>query len=279
MNPLLFPGLLGTASVFVGMQVWHSGRARALLRQLGVRAAHAHEGRGKPLRPVGIVPAPVARYLDLALGSCVPAPRLAILEQIGMLRTDTRSLRWWPFQATHTASPLCPDFLWNARVKLAPGLHLRVMDFLVEGIGAGEVLLLSALRLGHERGRSEMNAGALHRYLAEAPWYPWALLPGERLTWSGIDDSRAMATLVDGATTVSLEFRFAASGEVSGIYSPGRWGRFSDGFRQVPWKGRFEAYERHAGVLVPTQAAVGWYRGASLELVWQGQVHSLRLVE
>ncbi|MDZ5455673.1 DUF6544 family protein [Azohydromonas lata] len=115
--------------------------------------------------------------------------------------------------------------------------------------------------------------------MAEAPWYPWALLPSERLTWTGIDNSRAMATLVDGGTTVSLEFRFAADGQITGIYSSGRWGRFPNGFRQVPWEGHFGQYERHAGVLVPTRGEVGWYRGTSLELVWTGQVRSLRLVE
>lgn len=162
---------------------------------------------------------------------------------------------------------------------MAPGLHLRVMDSLVDDIGAGEVLLLSAVRMGHEHGRLEMNAGALHRYLAEAPWYPWALLPSERLTWTGIDDSRAMATLVDKTATVTLEFRFGPGGEVNGIYSPGRWGRFAEGFRQVAWEGHFRQYERHAGVLVPTRAEVGWYRGTSLDLVWQGHVRSLRLVE
>jgi hypothetical protein len=138
------------------------------------------------------------------------------------------------------------------------------------------VLLLSALRVGHGQGRPEMNVGALHRYLAEAPWYRWALLPSERLSWQAGDDRHAVATLVDGSTTVSLEFRFAASGEISGIYSPGRWGRFPEGLRQVPWEGHFEKSEQHDGVLVPMQGEVGWYRDAGLELVWRGQVRSLR---
>ncbi|MDZ5455672.1 DUF6544 family protein [Azohydromonas lata] len=131
--------------------------ARALLRRLSVRAAHAHKSTWNSPVAAGNLPAPVARYLELALGSHLAAPRLVVLEQTGVLRTDTRSSRWWPFQATHTASPRSPAFLWNAKVSMAPGLHLHVMDSLVDDIGAGEALLLSAVRMGHEHGRLEMK--------------------------------------------------------------------------------------------------------------------------
>ena len=72
--------------------------------------------------------------------------------------------------------------------------------------------------------------------MAEAVWYPTALLPSKHLSWSTIDDTKALATLTVGAVAVSLEFRFNTTGEVVGIYSPGRWGSFDRGYDRKPWE-------------------------------------------
>jgi hypothetical protein len=68
---------------------------------------------------------------------------------------------------------------------------------------------LSAFTVSQDGGTPEMNAGSLHRYLAEAVWYPTALLPGPNLNWTAIDSSKALATLTDHGIMVALEFRFA----------------------------------------------------------------------
>ena len=123
----------------------------------------------------------------------------------------------------------------------------------------------------------EMNSGSLHRYLAEAVWYPTALLPSVKLHWAGIDAKRALATLTDHGVSVSLEFRFADTGEVSGIYTPARWGKFSEGYRQVPWEGHFQDYRERDGILVPTAGEVGWCVDKEWEPVWKGRITAFRL--
>jgi hypothetical protein len=123
----------------------------------------------------------------------------------------------------------------------------------------------------------EMNSGSLHRYLAEAVWYPTALLPSEKLHWTEIDATRAIATLTEHDLCVSLEFRFAASGEVTGIYTPARWGSFPEGYRQVPWEGHFGAYREWDGVFVPSEGDVGWYIDRRWQPVWKGSVTSFRI--
>jgi len=45
---------------------------------------------------------------------------------------------------------------------------------------------------------------------------------GDGLTWKPMDDKRAEATLTDGPTTVSLQFRFD-EGDLIELYSPGRF--------------------------------------------------------
>jgi hypothetical protein len=222
--------------------------------------------------PPDALPLPVRRYLANALPQAVPSPWRVRLQQHGTLRTGTGSQRWMPFDATQCVSPGAAGFVWNAKVRAAPLLHLRVLDSLADGRGEGRVLLLSLLLVTRDGGTPEMNSGALHRFLAEAVWYPWALLPGERLRWTPIDARSALATLSAHGTTVSLEFRFSPAGEVTGIYTPARWGSFRGHYEQRAWEGHFFEYERRHGVLVPLRAEVGWYEGGALGLVWEGRI-------
>src|SRR5687767_14759183 len=86
------------------------------------------------------VPEPVARYLRLALRTTQYIDEVRI-SQAGTLRTDVHGERWMPFEAEHVILPPAIGFVWNARVRVAPLLHVRVRDALVEGRGSGEVSL------------------------------------------------------------------------------------------------------------------------------------------
>lgn len=90
-----------------------------------------------------------------------------------------------------------------------------------------------------------------------------------------MDDRTALATLSDAGTTVSLEYRFNEAGEAIGIYSPGRFGRFDGGYRQVPWEGRFRDYRERAGMRVPFYGEVGWHVDGSLRIVWKGALEDV----
>jgi hypothetical protein len=225
---------------------------------------------------VARLPAPVRRYLELAIPRDQPAARWITLRQHGELRTAPDSARWMKFDALHSVSPGAFGFLWNAQVSAAPLVRLRVVDSLENGHGAGQVLLFSALRVGHDEGTPEMDAGSLHRFLAEAVWYPWALCPSGQLSWAPADDHRAVATLSVGRTTVSLVFTFGPGGEVTSIYTPGRWGSFDGGYAKVAWEGHFSRYERRNGVLLPLYGEVGWYDKRKLALVWKGSVDDVK---
>ena len=176
------------------------------------------------------------------------------------------------FDAEHLVVPPATAFIWNARVQIAPLLHVRVRDALIDGRGAGRVALLSAFTVKTADGGVEMDAGSLHRYLAEAVWYPTALFPGPHLRWSEISATAALATLTHRGVSVSLEFRFDHSGLVSGIYTPARWGTFPGGFRQAPWQGHFSDYRERQGMLVPAHGEVAWYVDDQWRTVWKGTI-------
>jgi len=218
------------------------------------------------------LPEPVARYLRHVLRDGQRPVRVVRLSQVGQLRTDIEKDRWSPFEAGQVIAPQVNGFVWNARVSIGPLLQVRVRDAYVAGKGSGRVTLLSAITIASDSDRYEMNSGSLHRYLAEAVWYPTALVPSAALQWSAINRTKAMATLTDAGTTVSLEFWFNEAGEVTGIYSPGRWGRFDSEYLQTPWEGHFRSYQERGGMLVPAEGEVGWYSSGAWRSVWRGKI-------
>ncbi len=218
------------------------------------------------------LPPPVVRYFRYALTDGQQRIKVAKMRQAGELRTSTTTDSWHSFTASQIAVPAAAGFVWNAKVVMPLATHVRVLDSYSTGTGSGRLSLLSAFAVASESGAPELNSGALHRYLAEAVWYPTALLPQSGVLWTPINDRAALATLTDRGTTVSLEFRFNESGEVTGIYSAGRFGRFDGGYKQVPWEGHFRNYEVRSGMRVPTYGEVGWYDAGGLQVVWKGNL-------
>jgi hypothetical protein len=150
-----------------------------------------------------------------------------------------------------------------------------VRDALIAGQGSGEIRL-GPFRLARSGGTPEMNESSLHRFLAEAAWYPSVLWPSEFLRWTALDASRAEATLSVHGASASLEFRFAPTGEIAGIFTPGRWGRFDGRMRKAPWEGRFGDVTEIDGVRVPRDSEVSWLVGSTWRSVWRARLVSAR---
>lgn len=281
MSPLATLALLAPLVLAgLGLLALVQGRRSQRLRGAALERALV-EGAGRPaagpvdLHRLDTLPAPVARYFRRVLPPSQRMIRRATISQVGRLRASMDSARWSDFSARMLAVPATTGFVWDARVALPVAGHVRVLDSYVDGIGAGQVSLLSAWVLAAEAGSAPLNAGALHRYLAEAVWFPTALLPQAGVHWSPIDERTALATLTDRGCSVALEFRFDADDEVAGIYTPGRYGRFAGGYRQLPWEGRFRDYREHLGMRIPGQGEVGWHIDGELQLVWQGRVREV----
>lgn len=174
-------GLLILFAFALGIAAWSVARPRQrafadqLVAILEAGARRKTPAAGADKSPHEDLPAPVQRYLRQAVPDGVLPARLARFRQAGTLRTDTRSNHWMSFTADHRVAPAAAGFVWQARVALFPGAHLWMLDSRVDGRGAGQVSLISALVVSATGGNPEMNSGSLHRFLAEAVWYPTAL--------------------------------------------------------------------------------------------------------
>jgi uncharacterized protein DUF6920 len=218
------------------------------------------------------LPAPVQRYFRRILrpGQLLPAGAHIIHE--GQFRMGEAEDRWRPFVSTEVFSTRPPGFVWDARIRMAPGLAVNVRDSYLAGEGAmrGEALALVPVVNAH--GVPELAAGALQRYLAEAVWCPPALLPSRGVEWTAIDDSTARATLKDGATTVSIEFRFNAEGEITSAFTPARYREVKGRYEPTPWEGRFAKYEERSGLKIPLEAEVEWQLPGRRLPYWRGRI-------
>lgn len=223
-----------------------------------------------------LLPPPVARYFRYVLTDGQPIINLMRMQQTGVLRTNTITDKWLAFTASQLVVPSAPGFIWSAKVAMPFKTHINVLDACVTGVGSGRVTFLSAIVVAADAGTKELNSGALLRYLAEAVWYPTALLPESGIIWAAISDHAALATLTDGETSVSLEFRFNTFGEVTSIYSPGRFRSLDGGYKKMPWEGCFQNYTIQSGMKVPSYGEVGWYELDIWQPVWKGNITNIQ---
>lgn len=57
---------------------------------------------------------------------------------------------------------------------------------------------------------------------------------------------------------MSLGFRFSDSGEITSVYTPGRYREVNGRYELTTWQGRFGDYRETHGMRIPFDALVAW---------------------
>ena len=156
------------------------------------------------------LPEPVRRYFHFALKPGQPMIARARIEQRGEFAKKPN--QWAKFTAKETFTTQPPGFSWDAKISMAPLFSVHVRDGYRNGEGVLIAKILGVLPVANEKGNAQVNAGELMRYLSELPYLPTALLPGNGVRWTAIDDEWAQATLVDGKTRVCIDVRIDGRG-------------------------------------------------------------------
>ena len=241
----------------IGSALWNKSTVRTVARlHQAMTPGEAKVFTGQELDGL---PAPVARYLKLVLREGQPLIRSTRIVQEGELRLRRTEPRWSPFTAHQEFTVPPAGFVWDARVRMLPILSAQIRDSYISGRASMRGKLFGFVPVVNTSGTPELAQGALQRYLSEMVWFPTALLPGQGVSWTAVDDRRALATMTDSGTTVSLEFRFNERGEVAEVFTSGRWREVEGNYLLTPWGGRHLNYEERQGIRIPTEFVVVWH--------------------
>jgi hypothetical protein len=264
--------LAALAALSVGTIRMHQSTARAVRRLLDGSAGDP--ARPRAPRPPDELPEPVARYLGRALPAGPIPARAARLIQRGRFLVGGRSR---PLVAVQhlTASP--PGFVWDASIAFAPLVSIRVRDSYVCGEAVMSARLLATMKLVERRGEEELVRGALQRYLAEAVWFPPALLPDAGVRWTARDSASAIASIADGPHRASLEFRFDSAGDVVEIFTDDRPRFVAGDYVPTPWTCRFADHAERNGMRIPLSGTASWRLPEGEVEYWTGRIAEVEL--
>lgn len=247
--------LIGLLLLFAGTAQWWFERTW----QRDVARVVATQGTPAP-RPdaaaLDALPAPVQRYLAYAMPDGIRMVGHLRFLHGGAFRLDPKG-EWKPMTGREHLLAGRPGFLWNGRIRMAPGLSIIVHDHYAGGQGGVDARLLGALPLA-QSGGPQVAQSALLRFLAEAVLLPPALLPSPWLRWEAMDEHHARAVISDAGITGSGVFTFDDAGRITEFYTEDRLRSVGDDFVATPFYGRMSNYERFGVLQVPARMEAGW---------------------
>jgi len=270
--------VLGLAAVVAialvfGNKRWHAATKEIHARLEATRRPISME----PYSPNVLVglPAPVQRYFRTVLNDGQPIVSAVCVEHAGAFNMSETGEQWRPFTSSQRVITQRPGFDWEGRIRIMPGLSVRVHDAYVGGEGILHASMFGLVSLVNLRGTPEVAEGELMRFLAEAAWYPTALLPSQGVQWEAVDDTSAKATLKDGEMTLTMLFRFNETGLIESVLAEARGRIVAGKVIPTPWEGRWKNYERRYGMLIPLEGEVAWLLPNRRQPYWRGRITRL----
>src|ERR1700730_8243592 len=221
------------------------------------------------------LPAPVQKYFRAVLKEGQAIVSAVQVEHSGTFNMSDTDEKWRGFTSTQRVIAQRPGFDWEARIEMMPGLTARVHDAYIAGEGILHATLFGLVSLANLRGTSEIAQGELMRFFAEAAFYPTVLLPSQGVQWKAIDDLSAKATLIDGATAVTLLFRFDKNGLIESVRAEARGRTVAGVVIPTPWEVRWSTYELRDGMCIPTEGEVAWLLAEGPKSYFRGRITSL----
>lgn len=265
----------GLALVWAGLALYGNwrwqARTAALVADLTAARAPAFPGRFDPAA-LDDLPPPVQRFFRAALAPGQPMVAGVTLAHTGTFNMGEVADNWKSFTSRQVVETARPGFVWDGTIRMAPGLPVRVHDAYVAGEGVLIPAIFGLFKLTELRGTGDIAEGEAMRYLAEAAWYPTALLPGQGVSWSPIDDTSALATLADGALTISLTVRFGPNDLITSIRAEARGRTVAGAVIPTPWEGHWSDYQPQDGMMVPMTGEVAWILPEGPKPYWRGRI-------
>jgi hypothetical protein len=274
--------VVAAALAAFGASRWNAS-TRAVNERLEAARVPITPARYDAARELEGLPPPVQRFFRAVLKDGQPMVAAIDIEHRGTFNLAAEGAdQWQPFTSKQRVTTRRPGFVWDGRVGMLPGIAVHVHDAYVAGEGILHPAVMGLVSLTELRGTSPEPGGVAHgefmRYLAEAAWYPTALLPSQGVRWTAVDQNWAEATLADGAISVTLLLRFdPQSGVIDSVRAQARGRTVGKNVVMTPWEGRWSDYAERDGLRVPTKGEVAWLAPEGRRAYWRGELTSMRV--
>ncbi len=193
------------------------------------------------------LPKPVKRYFEYALTDGQNYIQYAQLRHAGYFRQKPTQ-KWSRITGEEYFTVNPPGFFWLGKIPWVPAV-----DQYIEGKGKLKVKLLSLIPIVNVAGEAT-NRGEFLRWLAEAVWYPTALLPSKTIAWEAIDEHTAKIIYKDEHVKAEGVFHFNKAGQITHFTTY----RYMDDERLELWTTHCKDYRPIHGMQVPFYAEVSW---------------------
>ncbi|WP_428504644.1 DUF6920 family protein [Roseateles sp.] len=229
------------------------------------------------VRELDGLPPPVQGYFRAVLSEGQPIIAAARIAMDGHINLSARAEHWKAFSSRQQVLTRRPGFLWDAEVKLFPGVRVHVEDSYIAGHGSLIAKVFGWFTVARAKGTGEIARGEFMRYVAEAPWYPTALLPSQGVRWEAVDDASAKASIVDGSISLTLLFRFDTAGLITSVHAESRGASVGKDGRMLmlPWDCRLSDYHLQHGMQIPMRGEAAWVRAEGRKVYFVGQLQKL----
>ena len=190
------------------------------------------------------LPKPVQRYFNYSLTENQPFVSFVRLIHGGKFKPK---YDWVNIKGEEYFTADKPGFVWIGKTAL-----FLARDSYINGNGNLQVKLLSLLKIVDAKGE-EYNQGELLRWLGEAPLFPTALLPSEKLIWEAIDDTSAKVHFQDSGIEIDCIFHFNNKGQIMKLEAK----RFMETSIE-DWIGYYDNYRKINNMMIPHKMKVEW---------------------
>ncbi len=200
------------------------------------------------------LPAPVQKWLRSSKVVGKEKIQTACLKQKGQMRTAAEAA-WMPFTAVQYFNFAEPGFLWYARIKAAPLVHITGRDKYFDGQGNMLIKFMSIFKVSDASG-SEINQGSLVRYLAEIVSQPAAAL-NKYIQWEKVNEQLVRATISYRGVTAAGIFEFDQKGDVVSFSAP-RYREQGGKYTLDDWHFKAFEHKEFEGIRVPARGELIW---------------------
>jgi len=201
------------------------------------------------------LPPPVQRYMVYSGVVGKTIPQSLRLKQVGKIRQDEKSA-WMKLEAVEHYSTHPPGFIWKVFVPNRKFPVTLGRDAYIGGRGSMLIKMLSLVPMVNAASASEIDQGAMMRYLNEMTWFPAAFL-SENISWKAIDDNSAEVTLTDKGKSVSATMVFDAEGKPLNFVAK-RYRMMGKKYELETWSTPFTGYGEFEGLKLPVRGQGVW---------------------